>query len=159
MTKLLVKLVLAEAEALLEMSLVARSVLNRKALILSCTVSASTYSSKSSSLEDIIYAKGQYQPVINRTINRNYSKEQIEKAKKAIELAYNTAELDSELIKLNYNTTHRLWLLQAIGFRTLKAFYDSSQDYHSVIFGNHRFNGDRFSFIENLIEIFSTNYS
>ena len=86
---LFTKLVAAEAggEDLLGQALVARSVLNRKSLISSGTVSPGTFLANNGSLEGVIMGSGQYQPISDGRINKEFGEAQLGMANEAIKIA------------------------------------------------------------------------
>jgi hypothetical protein len=143
--QLLQKLVLAEAsgEGELGMALVARSVLNRSGLVQTGAVGPGIFMSKSGSINDIIYGAGpQYSPTKDGSLNRQRSAGDMEKAKKAIEMARNPASLRGRLeAKGNISPEQINYLMASTGFRNYDAaFVDPSQQVNEVKFGNHTFN-------------------
>jgi len=142
---LLQRLVLAESsgEGELGMALVARSVLNRSGLVQSGVVGPGIFMSKSGSINDIIYGAGpQYSPTKNGSIDRVRSAGDLEKAKKAIEIARNPADLRGRLeAKGNISPEQINYLMASTGFRNYDAaFVDPSQQVNEVKYGNHTFN-------------------
>lgn len=139
------RLVLAEAygEGELGMALVARSVLNRMAMLQSGTVSPGYYLAKGTSLRHVILASRQYEPVSNGAINKNFTPAQFAAAARAISMAQDTLALNRALMAKGHTAAQAEKLLEATGFRTPTAFNDSSQNYNRVRIGNHIFNGDK----------------
>lgn len=141
------RLVLAEAggEGELGMALVARSVLNRSALIQSGATGAGTYLARGGGVDDVIRGRNQYQPLSDGSIHRRRSAGQLASAQRAIDLAYDTNALRSRLQAQGLSNAEVDRLVNATGFRTGDAFNDPSQNYARQRFGNHVFNGDRVS--------------
>lgn len=157
---LLQRLVLAEAggEGKLGMALVARTVLNRSALIQSGKVQPGTYLARSGSLRDVIYAPRQYEPVSNGSLDRRRSSAELTRASEAIALARNTQALRAALSAEGLSPARIDRLLSASGFRTTSAFNDPSQNYERARFGNHVFNGDSFSRRHDVPALFGARY-
>ncbi|MCA8922242.1 MAG: peptidoglycan-binding protein [Planctomycetes bacterium] len=145
--RLLERLVIAEAqsEGELGMALVARSVLNRAALIETRTLSPGTYNARSRSIEGVILGNLQYEPVSNGSINRSRSAQQLAQARRAIALARDTEALDQALRADGVGPSARRRLIAATGFRTRSAYNDPSQNYGRQAYRNHVFNADRYS--------------
>jgi len=142
---LLQRLVLAESsgEGELGMALVARSVLNRAGLVQSGIVGPGIFMSESGSINDIIYGAGpQYSPTKDGSLNRQRSEGDMAKAKKAIEMARNPANLRGRLeAQGNISPEQINYLMASTGFRNYdSARIDSSQQVNEVKFGNHTFN-------------------
>ncbi len=139
------RLVLAEAygEGELGMALVARSVLNRMAMLQSGTVSPGYYLAKGTSLRHVILASRQYEPVSNGAINKPFTAAQFAAAARAISMAQDTQALQRALLAKGQTAAQTEKLIEATGFRTPTAFNDSSQNYNRVRIGNHVFNGDK----------------
>ena len=136
------KLVLAEAqgEGMAGMALVARSILNRKAII-DETGNPGTFMAKSGSLKDIIHAPGQYSPITDGRISKKWSGSELEVAARAIEIAKSHSRLKGLLANQVDDPQQIAKLMSATGFRNYSsAFYDRSQDVNEVKFGNHTFN-------------------
>jgi murein DD-endopeptidase MepM/ murein hydrolase activator NlpD len=144
---LLERLVLAEAqgEGTLGMALVARSVLNRSALVQSGKIGAGTYMARSGSLHDVIHGRYQYEPVSSGSINRTRSATERRLASEAIALARDTPALRAALSKEGLSAASIDRLLSASGFRTKNAYNDPSQNFDRATFRNHVFNADSFS--------------
>ena len=145
--QLLQRLVLAEAqgEGELGMALVARSVLNRVALVRAGKLQAGTYLARSGSVRDVVYARNQYEPVRNGSLDRGRSAAALAQADRAITLALDTERLQRSLAGAGLDAGAVRRLLSATGFRTRSAFRDSSQSYDRQPFKNHVFNADAFS--------------
>ena len=145
--RLLERLVLAEAggEGHLGMALVARSVLNRTALVQARKISPGTYLANGRSVNAMINARMQYEPVSSGSINRSRSSAQLARARRAIELARDTPALERALAAEGVTGRSADRLLRATGFRTRSAYRDASQQYDRQGFRNHVFNADRFS--------------
>ena len=139
---LLLRMMLAEAggEGELGMALVARAILNRGGLIQSGTVSAGTFMANSGSLTDVMLAKSQFQPISDGRIKEARSEAELEKAKKALAIAQNSADLRGRLEAEGLGPKQITNLLAATGFRTGSAFNDESQNVNNVVYKNHIFN-------------------
>ncbi|MGE0712554.1 MAG: peptidoglycan-binding protein [Planctomycetota bacterium] len=158
--ELLSRLVLAEAgnEGTLGMALVARSVLNRSALIQSGAVRAGSYLSRSGSIHDVIHGRRQYQPVSNGTIRRARSAAELAQAREAIALAQDTDALRKALEQAGVSAEGIQRLLSATGFRARTAFNDPSQNYARQRLGNHVFNADKHSLNQDVPALFARYY-
>jgi len=137
------KLILAEArgEGLGGMAMVARSVLNRQAIIEE-SGNPGTFMSKSGSLQDIITAPGQYSPVQNGAIDKKFTPAELGLADRAIGVAKSHERLKGILTTGGIDERKLMKLMSATGFRNYSAGarYDRSQDVNQVKFGNHTFN-------------------
>ena len=140
--ELFVRTVAAEArgEGTIGQALVARSILNRAGLIQSGTVGKGTFLANDSSITGVIYGKGQYQVVSDGSINKNFSKAELDNARKAIAIARNPADLRGRLEAQNIPPNEINSAMAATGFRTGSAFNDPSQNVNVTKFGNHYFN-------------------
>ena len=140
--ELFVRTVAAEArgEGTIGQALVARSILNRAGLIQSGTVGKGTFLANDSSITGVIYGKGQYQVVSDGSINKNFSKAELDSARKAIAIARNPADLRGRLEAQNIPPNEINSAMAATGFRTGSAFNDPSQNVNVTKFGNHYFN-------------------
>lgn len=156
---LLARLVLAEAagEGEVGMAAVARSVLNRSALVRD-GLSAGTYNARSGSLSSVINARGQFEPVSSGSINRRRSAADLAAAKRAIALARDTEAFRARLRARGLSNKAIDRILSATGFRALSAYNDSSQNYARQTLGNHVFNGDKFSVRRDVIGSFEARY-
>ena len=140
--ELFVRTVAAEArgEGTIGQALVARSILNRAGLIQSGTVGKGTFSANDSTITGVIYGKNQYQVVRDGSINKNFSKAELDSARKAIAIARNPADLRGRLEAQNIPPNEINSAMAATGFRTGSAFNDPSQNVNVTKFGNHYFN-------------------
>jgi hypothetical protein len=140
--ELFVRTVAAEArgEGTIGQALVARSILNRAGLIQSGTVGKGTFLANDSSITGVIYGKNQYQVVRDGSINKNFSKAELDSARKAIAIARNPADLRGRLEAQNIPPNEINSAMAATGFRTGSAFNDPSQNVNVTKFGNHYFN-------------------
>ena len=138
---LLRSLILAEArgEGVTGMALVARSVLQRQALIRQGG-NPGLFMSAGQSLTDIIYGDNQYQPTRDGSINNKWSAGQLASAQKAIDLALNTERFRNQLRAAGYDDTTINKLLASTGFRGVSAKDDPSQNVNRTKFGKHIFN-------------------
>ena len=138
---LLKSLILAEArgEGVNGMALVARSVMQRQALIRQGG-SPGLFNSSSDSITDIIFGDNQYQPVRDGSINTKWTASQLNSAQKAIDLSLNTERFRNQLRAAGYDDSTINKLLASTGFRGLSAYEDKSQNVNRVKFGNHVFN-------------------
>jgi putative peptidoglycan binding protein len=154
------RLVVAEAggEGVLGQALVARSVLNRVALLRSRSLSPGTYLARGRSLSGVINGRMQYEPVSSGTINRRRSARQMSQAREAIALARDTSALRAALRRAGKSEAEINNLLRATGFRTRSAYNDRSQNYDRTGFGNHVFNTDRFSRRQDTLGAFDRYY-
>lgn len=139
--ELLLRLIDKEArcQGVLGMACVARSVLNRQALIKSGT-SPGTFNAKSGSLTDIIQAPNQYQPYRQGLLNQALSPADRAKAEEALKLALNPEELTKQLRAAGKTEDEIKRLMAATGFRAGCAFYDQSQEVGKVTLLGHTFN-------------------
>ncbi|MEZ6183377.1 MAG: peptidoglycan-binding protein [Planctomycetota bacterium] len=144
---LLERLVIAEAggEGHLGMALVARSVLNRTALLRTRQLDPQTYNANGRTLSSVVNARMQYEPVSSGSINRRRSSAELARARSAIALARDTQALDRELARRGVGASARARLIDSTGFRARGAYNDSSQNYNRQTFRGHVFNADRFS--------------
>jgi len=140
--ELLLRLMIAEASGQgdVGLALVARSVLNRSALIKAGKITAGEYLSNSSSLTDIINGSGQYQPVREGKLKRTLTESEYAKANSALILALNTDQLKTKLKSEGYNESQIRNLLAVTGFRTPSAGGDSSQNVNTIRHKGHIFN-------------------
>ena len=140
--ELFVRTVAAESrgEGQIGQALVARSILNRAGLIQSGTVGKGTFLANDSSITGVIYGKGQYQVVSDGSINKNFSKAELDSARKAIDIARNPADLRGRLEAQKIPPNEINSMMGSTGFRTGSAFNDPSQNVNVTKFGNHYFN-------------------
>ena len=140
--ELFVRTVAAEArgEGQIGQALVARSILNRAGLIQSGTVGKGTFLANDASITGVIYGKGQYQVVSDGSINKNFSKAELDSARKAIAIARNPADLRGRLEAQNIPPNEINSMMGSTGFRTGSAFNDPSQNVNVTKVGNHYFN-------------------
>lgn len=143
--KLLQRLVLAEArgEGLVGMALVARATMNRWKLLNLSGQPNNTFklaNEKESSLANVIFASGQFQPVSDGSINTNWTDDQYKAAAQAVRLGNAPEMLAARLKSLGYSKIDIAKLLNATGFRTGDAFNDPSQNVNVVKFKGHVFN-------------------
>lgn len=140
--ELLLRLMIAEAggQGEIGLALVARSILNRSALIQSGKVSPGTFLSNSGSIHDVINGDGQYTPVRQGKLKRPLTKSEYEKANAALALALDGNKLRSKLKSEGYNDSQINNFLSATGFRTPSAKYDASQDVNPIQHKGHIFN-------------------
>lgn len=140
--ELFVRTVAAESrgEGQIGQALVARSILNRAGLIQSGTVGKGTFLANDSSITGVIYGKGQYQVVSDGSINKNFSKAELDSARKAIAIARNPADLRGRLEAQKIPPNEINSMMGSTGFRTGSAFNDPSQNVNVTKFGNHYFN-------------------
>lgn len=139
--ELLLRLIDKEArcQGVLGMACVARSVLNRQALIKSGT-SPGTFNAKSGSLTDIIQASNQYQPYRQGLLNQALLEADRAKAEEALKLALNPKELTKQLRAAGKTEDEIKKLMAATGFRAGSAFCDPSQNVGNVTLFGHTFN-------------------
>ena len=146
--ELFVRTVAAEArgEGLVGQALVARSIINRAGLIQQGYASTGTFLANDSSITGVIYGKGQYQVVSDGSINKNFSDAELASARRAIELAKDSAKLSDTLRTSGVPENQIDNLVASTGFRTGSAFNDPSQQVNVEKFGNHYFNtaGNKF---------------
>ena len=140
--ELFVRTVAAESrgEGQIGQALVARSILNRAGLIQSGAVGKGTFLANDSSITGVIYGKGQYQVVSDGSINKNFSKAELDSARKAIDIARNPADLRGRLEAQKIPPNEINSMMGSTGFRTGSAFNDPSQNVNVTKFGNHYFN-------------------
>ena len=140
--ELFIRTVAAESrgEEQIGQALVARSILNRAGLIQSGTVGKGTFLANDSSITGVIYGKGQYQVVSDGSINKNFSKAELDSARRAIAIARNPADLRGRLEAQNIPPNEINSMMGSTGFRTGSAFNDSSQNVNVTKVGNHYFN-------------------
>ena len=147
--ELFVRTVAAEArgEGLVGQALVARSIINRAGLIQQGYASTGTFLANDSSITGVIYGKGQYQVVSDGSINKNFSDAELASARRAIELAKDSAKLSDTLRTSGVPENQIDNLVASTGFRTGSAFNDPSQQVNVEKFGNHYFNtaGNKFT--------------
>lgn len=140
--ELLLRLIHAEAggEGIVGMAAVAKSILNRYALVKSGKVKPSEFGAKGTSLKDIIEAPGQYQPYAQGKLNTPLSAANREKALQALNLALNSEELKKQLQTSGKSSDQTIKIMAATGFRADYAFNDPSQNVNNIALGNHTFN-------------------
>tara|TARA_R100001082_G_scaffold73012_2_gene41855 strand:- start:328 stop:1011 length:684 start_codon:yes stop_codon:yes gene_type:complete len=156
---LLKRLILAEAESegTLGMALVARSILNRHALLNTpglyyqgYKMKPGTFGAKGNSLSDVMLAPGQYTPVTDGSINKKRTKEQLQQAQDAINMAKDKGVLMQALVndrenkfgsnEYRENMKEIMTLVESTGFRNpSKTFRNKSQEVNMTRFGNHVF--------------------
>lgn len=146
--ELFVRTVAAEAggEGLVGQALVARSIINRAGLIQQGYASTGTFLANDSSITGVIYGKNQYQVVRDGSINKNFSDAELASARRAIELAKDSAKLSDTLRTSGVPENKIDNLIAATGFRNGAAFNDPSQQVNVEKFGKHYFNtaGNKF---------------
>lgn len=140
--ELLLRLIHAEAggEGKLGMAAVAKSILNRYALVQSGKVKPGEFGAKGTSLKDIISASGQYQPWGEGKLKTALSAENQAKATEALNLALNSEVFTQELQKAGKSASEIKLIETSTGFRAKGAFNDPSQNKNNVALGNHTFN-------------------
>ena len=160
-TAFLKKLILAEAESegTLGMALVARSILNRHALINTPGIAhrgqkikPGTFGSKGNSLMDVMTGSGQYTPVKTGSMNKNWTQEQLSQAEQAINIAKDKRVLMQSLVddreekfdsgspEYRENMKEIMTLIESTGFRNpAKTFRNESQEVNMTRFKNHVF--------------------
>ena len=140
--ELLIRLIHAEAggEGTVGMAAVAKSILNRYALVQSGKVKPSEFGANGTSLKDIISASGQYQPWGEGKLTTALSSANQAKATEALNLALNPEEFVKELQKAGKSASEIKLIEASTGFRAEGAFYDPSQIKNNVALGNHTFN-------------------
>jgi len=138
--ELLLKLMIAEAggEGKLGMAAVARSVLNRAALIQSGKVTPGTFNAKSGSIFDVISAPDQYTPYNNGL--PSITEDERQRAIRALAMAENTSGLRATLESKGHSAASINNIMKSTGFRTPGAGYDRSQDINPTTLGGHVFN-------------------
>lgn len=155
---LLMQLALAEAESegVTGQAAVIRSVLNRKALIDSGRASASSYSSKSGSVFDIVYAYNprnktyQYSPVGDGRINKKFTAAQYAQAERAFDIALSAKTMARHGISPT--------VISSPNFQRADLGRGSVwMGKHSVL-GQHAFAQDRFSVGQDLRELFNQQF-
>ena len=122
------------------MAAVAKSILNRYALVQSGKVKPGEFGAKGTSLKDIIEAPNQYQPHAQGKLNTPLSAANREKALQALNLALNSEELKKQLQTSGKSPDQINKIMAATGFRAGYAFNDPSQNVNNVALGNHTFN-------------------
>ena len=130
----------ARCQGVLGMACVARSVLNRQALIKSGGQQPGTFNAKSGSLTDIIQAPGQYQPYSQGLLTQELSQTDRAKAEEALKLALNPEELTQQLRAAGKTEDEIKKLMAATGFRASSAFCDPSQNVGNATLLGHTFN-------------------
>jgi spore germination cell wall hydrolase CwlJ-like protein len=140
--ELLLRLIHAEAggEGIVGMAAVAKSILNRYALVQSGKVKPSEFGAKGTTLKDIIEAPGQYQPFAQGKLNTPLSAANRDKALQALNLALNPEALKKQLQTSGQSLDQINKTMAATGFRAGYAFNDPSQNVNNVALGNHTFN-------------------
>jgi hypothetical protein len=143
--ELLLRLIDKEArgEGLTGMSAVAKSILNRYALVQSGTVKPGAFGATGTSLEAIIKAQGQYEPFGTGKLNKPLSPAEQAKATEALNLALNPEEFTKQLQASGKSASEIKSIERSTGFRAKGARPDSSQtgpDKNNVALGNHTFN-------------------
>ena len=140
---LLKQLALAEAagEGVVGMALVVNSVLNRKR-ILDSGKSAGFYGANDKSIRGIIYGPGQYTPVSNGNINKQWGQGSLNLADKALEMGMDKAKLKSALEAEGLSGNNIKYLINATGFRNYAAGagIDTSQQVNETNYKRHTFN-------------------
>jgi hypothetical protein len=136
--ELLLRLIHAEAggEGTVGMATVAKSILNRYALVQSGK-KPGEFGAKGTSLKDIIEAPGQYQPHAQGKLKTPLSAANREKALQALNLALNSEGFTKELQKAGKSASEIKLILASTGFRTHNAFTDASQQVGNVPIGGH----------------------
>jgi hypothetical protein len=138
------------------MALVARSVLNRLALLRSGKLPPHIYAALARTLRDVIYAPYQYSPVKDGSLEHTRTASELKRADAAIALALDTTALKAALKGAGVSDANRSKLIAATGFRTPDAFHDSSQAAGRARFGGHVFNSDSFASQHNVPAVFET---
>lgn len=140
---LLKQLALAEAagEGVVGMALVVNSVLNRKR-ILDSGKSAGFYGAKDKSIRGIIYGPGQYTPVDNGSINKQWGEGSMKLAEQALQLGMDKAKLKAALEAEGVSGNSIKYLINATGFRNYAAgaSEDKSQQVNETNYKRHTFN-------------------
>ncbi len=140
---LLKQLALAEAagEGVVGMALVVNSVLNRKR-ILDSGKSAGFYGANDKSIRGIIYGPGQYTPVSNGNINKQWGKGSLDLAEKALAMGMDKSKLKSALEAEGLSGNTIKYLINATGFRNYSAGagIDTSQQVNETNYKRHTFN-------------------
>ena len=140
---LLKQLALAEAagEGVVGMALVVNSVLNRKR-ILDSGKSAGFYGANDKSIRGIIYGAGQYTPVDNGSINKQWGEGSMKLAGQALQLGMDKAKLKAALETEGVSGNNIKYLINATGFRNYSAGAgeDSSQQVNETNYKRHTFN-------------------
>lgn len=140
---LLMRLMIAEAggEGEMGMAAVARSVLNRAGLVQSGKVRPGTFNASGGSISDIISAPEQYTPFSQGKLNRTLSQDEVRRAKAALEIAKNQADMRGRLESANVPASTINLLMASTGFRNASiARRDSTQEVNQTLFGRHTFN-------------------
>jgi hypothetical protein len=140
--ELLLRLIHAEAggEGKIGMAAVAKSILNRYALVQSGKVKPGEFGATGTSLKDIISASRQYQPWGEGKLDKALSPAEQAKATEALNLALNPEELVKELQKAGKSASEIKLILASTGFRTHSAVRDPSQMVGNADLGRHEFN-------------------
>lgn len=140
---LLKQLALAEAagEGVTGMALVINSVLNRKR-ILDSGKSPGFYGANDKSIRGIIYGPGQYTPVDNGSINKQWGEGSLKLAEEALNLAKNKTSLIQKLKAENLSDATIKYLINSTGFRNYSAGAgtDRSQQVNETQYKRHTFN-------------------
>lgn len=140
---LLKQLALAEAagEGVVGMALVVNSVLNRKR-ILDSGKSAGFYGAKDKSIRGIIYGPGQYTPVDNGSINKQWGEGSLRLAEQALQLGMDKAKLKAALEAEGVSSNSIKYLINSTGFRNYSAGAgtDKSQQVNETNYKRHTFN-------------------
>lgn len=140
---LIKQLALAEAagEGVVGMALVVNSVLNRKR-ILDSGKSAGFYGAKDKSIRGIIYGPGQYSPVGNGSINKQWGEGSLNLAEQALQLGMDKAKLTKALESEGVSANSIKYLINATGFRNYSAGadIDRSQQVNETNYKRHTFN-------------------
>jgi len=140
---LLKQLALAEAagEGVIGMALVVNSVLNRKR-ILDGGKSAGFYGANDKSIRGIIYGSGQYTPVSNGSINKQWGQGSLDLAEKALQMGMDKTKLKSALEAEGLSGNTVKYLINATGFRNYAAGaeIDTSQQVNETNYKRHTFN-------------------
>jgi hypothetical protein len=140
---LLMRLMIAEAggEGEMGMAAVARSVLNRAGLIQSGRVTPGTFNSAGGSISQVISASKQYTPYAQGKLNRALKPDEIKRAKAALEIAQNQADMRGRLEAVGVPASTINLIMASTGFRNYDAAgVDLSQKVNEVKFGRHTFN-------------------
>ena len=140
---LLKQLALAEAagEGVVGMALVVNSVLNRKR-ILDSGKSAGFYGANDKSIRGIIYGSGQYTPVSNGNINKQWGEGSMKLAEQALQMGMDKAKLKQALESEGVSENSIKYLINATGFRNYAAGAgeDKSQQVNETNYKRHTFN-------------------
>jgi hypothetical protein len=138
---LLGRLVYAEArgEGELGQAAVANSILNRW-LSVREGLSPGTFNARGKELDDIIFARGQYQPAREGKLGKPLDPKSRELVDRAIDLALNPEKFRQKLAQAGKTSSEIDRIMAATGFRAHYAFSDSSQKVNTVKLGGHLFN-------------------